>query len=298
MYEYLLDTGNNLRLTDGPDQAYAPVWSPDGKWIVQTAAAGFGTGAGIPVTGMYAAHADDSGVISLYTPAEHSGGEYVLGWLNAHTLVTSSWFITCGPSDIRWTDLDLPKTNPQFKGCLSAAAVGAGSILFAQSPDTAMYDENPQPGLWLFISSGNGGTQMKVSDADIREIAWSEGSNTFLALAGDNTLYEVLPTGQIRVLAENRLGFRWSLPTACSGRWSDSARRLGSGKYGQPMSQIFTGLISPNQMLFSPAGDSLYFLDAAGNLYRAGAPDWAPVLLASNLQPASPELSLAYVIDY
>ena len=62
LYEYLRGTGENLRLTDGPDQAYAPVWSPDGKWIVQTAAAGFGTGAGIPVTGMYAARADDSGV--------------------------------------------------------------------------------------------------------------------------------------------------------------------------------------------------------------------------------------------
>ena len=34
---------------------------------------------------------------------------------------------------------------------------------------------------------------------------------------------------------------------------------------------------------------------AAGNLYYAQAPDWAPVLLASNLQPASSDLSLAYV---
>ena len=139
--------------------------------------------------------------------------------------------------------------NPIFKGCLSAAAVGAGSILFAQSPDTARFDENPQPGLWIYISSANGGTQMKVSDADIREIAWSEGSNTFLALASDNRLYEILPTGQIRVLAENQPQIPMVSPTGLFWAMADS-EGVWAGKYGQPMSQIFSGQISPNQILF------------------------------------------------
>ncbi|MGB7539319.1 MAG: hypothetical protein WBM17_12345 [Anaerolineales bacterium] len=297
LYEYLRESNTFLHLTDGPDQAYDPVWSPDGKWIVHAAAAGFGTGAGISVTGMYAARLDGSGVISLYDIPSYSGGEYVLGWLNAHTLVTSSWFITCGPSDIRWTDLDLPKTNPQFKGCLSAAAVGAGSILFAQSPDTARFDENPQPGLWLFLSSGNGGTQSKVGDADIREIAWAEGSTTFLALASDNTLYEVLPTGQIRVLAENQRQIPMVSPTGLFWAMADS-EGVWAGRYGQPMNRIFTGQISPNQILFVPPDDTLYFLDAAGSLYSARESDWAPVQLAANLRPAGPELAIGYVLDY
>jgi hypothetical protein len=291
---------HRLRLTDGPDQAYDPVWSPDGKWVVHAAARAFGTGAGISVTGMYAARPDGSGTISLYAPSERSGGENVLGWLNPHTPVTSSWFITCGPSDIRWTDLDMPKTNPQFKGCLSAAAVGHGSVLFAQSPETAMFDKNPRPG--LFLITENERSPRLIGDADIREIVWSEGSGSFLARAADNRLYEISPSGEIRVLpdSEPRIptvspdGRFWALsdafyPNSVSGVWV--------GEYGQALRQIFADSITPGQILFSPPGNALYFLDAGGNLYRADAPDWAPVLLAANLQPASSDLSLAWVLN-
>jgi hypothetical protein len=300
VYEYLRGTGAVLRLTDGPDQAYAPQWSPDGKWVVHTAAAGFGTGAGIPVTGMYAARPDGSGTISLYATSEHSGGEYVLGWLNAHTLVTNTWFITCGPSDIRYTDLDLPKTNPLFKGCVSATAVGAGSILFAQSPDTARIEENPQPGLWIYISSANVGTQTRISDADIREISWSEGSGSFLALAADNRLFEITPSGIIRSLAENEPMLPTVSPDGRFWAYSDASHfnspsGVWIGEYGQALRQIFTSSISPNQILFSTTGDALYFLDAAGNLYRAAAPEWGPVLMVANLQPAGAELAMAWV---
>ncbi len=297
MYEYLRGTGEILRLTDGPDQAYDPIWSPDGKWIVHAAAAGFGTGAGINVTGVYAAHADDSGVVTLYPLPQFSGGEDFLGWLNDHTLAARSWFITCGPSDLRLADLNTPKVDFLLDGCLSAAAVGAGSVLFAQSPDTAMFDENPKPGLWIYMSTNSGGTLRQLSKADIREIAWSEGSKTFLTLASDNTLYEVLPTGLIRVLAENQRQIPMVSPTGLFWAMADS-EGVWAGKYGQAMSQIFSGQISPNQILFVPPDDTLYFLDAAGNLYSARESDWAPVLLARNLTPASSDLSMAYVIDY
>jgi hypothetical protein len=300
VYEYLRGTGAVLRLTDGPDQAYAPQWSPDGKWVVHTAAAGFGTGAGIPVTGMYAARPDGSGVISLYPISERSGGEYVVGWLNNQTLVTQTWLITCGPSDLRLVDLNPQKVEWIFKGCLSAAAVGGGSILFAQSPDTAMFDENPQPGLWIYISSANGGTQTRISDADIREIAWSESNGKFLALAADNRLYEVSPSGEMRVLSENEPMIPKVSPSGRFWAYSDASHfnspsGVWIGEYGQALRQIFSGSISPNQMFFTPLEDAIYFLDAAGNLYRADAPDWAPILLAENLQPAGSELAMAWV---
>ncbi len=214
--------------------------------------------------------------------------------------MTRTWFITCGSSDLRLVDLNPQKVDWIFKGCLSAAAVGAGSILFAQSPDTAMFDDNPQPGLWLFISSGNGGTQMRVSDADIREIAWEEGSGTFLARASDNRLYEVLPTVQIRVLAENQPMIPAVSPDGRFWAYSDASHfdspsGVWIGEYGQALRQIFADKISPNQILFMPPGNSLLFLDADGNLYRANAPDWEPILLAAGLRPASSDLSLAFV---
>jgi hypothetical protein len=78
-------------------------------------------------------------------------------------------------------------------------------------------------------------------------------------------------------------------PNSSSGVWV--------GEYGQALRQIFTDKISPSQILFWPPGNTLYFIDATGNLYRAQAPDWAPALLASNITPASSDLSLAIVLN-
>jgi hypothetical protein len=301
LYEYLTATGATLRLTDGPDQAYGPLWSPDGKWIVQTAAAGFGTGAGIAVTGIYAARADGSGVISLYDVSHNSGGEYGIGWLNANTLVTNSWFITCGPSNVRLVDLSAQKADLAFEGCLSAAAVapGRGTLLFAQSPDTARFNQNPQPG--LFILSDGARKPRLLIDADFREIVWSEGSRNFLARTADNNLYEISSGGDTQLLSvqEPQIptvspnGQYWVLadaftPNSLSGVWI--------GEYGKDFHQIFSDKITPGQIFFSPPGDALYFLDPGGNLYRAQAPDWTPALLAKNLPLAVSDVSMAWVI--
>jgi hypothetical protein len=300
LYEYLLDTGATLRLTDGPDQAYAPLWSPDGKWIVHTAAAGFGTGAGIPVTGFYAARPDGSGVISLYDIPQYSGGEYGTGWLDAHTLVTSSWYITCGFSDVRLADLSAQKADLAFKGCLSAIAVapGRGSVLFAQSPDTASFDKNPQPGLYLITEDQR--SPRLISAEEILEIEWSEGSGSFLARAKENTLYEISLSGEIRLLSPEETHIPIVSPNGRYWAFADTPSfgvqpGVWVGDYSKNPRQIFFESVSHAQMLFSPAGDAIYFLDTIGDLYRAQAPDWAPVLVASNLQPAADNLSLAWV---
>jgi hypothetical protein len=306
LYEYFLDGGAVLRLTDGPDQAYDPVWSPDGTWIVHTAAAGFGTGAGIVVTGIYAARADDSGVISLYDIPKGSGGEGAVGWLNAHTLVTRTWYITCGWSDLRLTDLSLKKSDVVFKGCVTAAAAaeGGGSVLFAQSQAMAPYDPNPRLGMFFLTEADR--KPWLVSNYDFSDIAWSAGKRSYLARATDGGLmYEVSPTGHIQYLinaipqlpAVSPDGRYWAwdaslFSNTVAGLWIGG---LWIGEYGRELRQVFPDEVAASNILWAPDGQSIYFLGSAGGLYRAQAPDWVPVLLAENLKPAGSGSPLAWV---
>jgi hypothetical protein len=291
LYEYYRESGRVVRLSDGPDQAYRPLWSPDGAWIVHGAAVGFGSGAGYGVTGIYAARADGGGIISLYDIGERSGDEVGAGWLDDHTLVAHTWYAACGPKNLRLADLSAQKADLVFEGCLSDVAVGPGVVLFAQSPDTAVFDENPRPGMYLLTASDR--TPRLIGGENIYQLAWEKDLGAFLALTKDNRLLEISPAGDIRALPAMASRMPAVSP---NGRWwayIHLAERVFSntdgifvGEYGMDLRQIFDGAIAPGGMIFSPAGDALYFVTATGNLYRAQAPDWNPALLASGLTPA------------
>jgi hypothetical protein len=297
LYEYYRDGEEIVWLTNGPDQAYGPQWSPDGKWIVHAAARTFGTGAGIAVSGFFAARADDSGTITLYDVSERSGGEAAAGWLNDHTLVAHSWYMTCGPSDLRRVDLDAPKAELVFDGCMSAVAAGQYGVLFAQSPDTAPMDENPQPGLFVLAAADN--APRLVGGDDVREAVWVPAPGSFLARTQDSRLLTVALDGEIHVLQATAP----RLPTVSPGgrywayvasRFFDGADGIFAGEFGTVPARIFDGEVAFGQMLFSP-DEALYFLSASGDLYRAQAPDWTPVKLASGLIPGLTDLSIAWL---
>jgi hypothetical protein len=286
LYEYYRESGEVVRLTDGPDQAYRPVWSPDGVWIVHGAAGSFGSGAGFGMAGFYAARADGGGVISLYDIGERSGDEVGVGWLDSNTLVANTWRQPCGPSDLRLVDLSAQKADLVFEGCLSGVAVGPGVVLFAQSSDTIRMDENPRPGMYLLTASDR--SPRLISSVNLYEIAWEKDIGAFLALTKDNRLLEVSPAGEIRGLP----GTAPRLPAVSpDGRyWAYIAydadfygEAIFAGEYGREPARIFEGQVAMNGMLFSPAGDALYFITGHGELFRLQAPDWSPALLASGI---------------
>ena len=155
LYEYYRVNGQVMRLTDGPDQAYRPLWSPDGAWIVHGAAGSFGSGAGYGVTGFYAARADGGGIISLYDIGERSGDEVGAGWLDDHTLVAHTWFADCGPQNLRLVDLAERRADLVFEGCLVDVAVGRNAVFFAQSIPATSSEDNPPPGGMYLLTTLN-----------------------------------------------------------------------------------------------------------------------------------------------
>jgi hypothetical protein len=173
-----------------------------------------------------------------------------------------------------------------FDGCLSAAAVGDGAVLLAQSPETAVFDDPPRHGLYLLTAFGDRTPQL-IGNDDVRDAVWVPEAGVFLARTQDSRLLEVnlgggvdtLPVGGSTLPAVAPGGRYWGYALASQG--------IFIGEYGAEPARIFEGEVVPGQMIFSPEGDAVYFISTSGNLYRAWAPDWTPALVASGIRPAS-----------
>ena len=100
LYTYDIDSFEITRMTNGPSQAYQPVWSPDGKYIVHTGVDAFGTGAGFSMSGIWASVLETTDAPALYDPSG-SGSEWVLGWVDNQTFIVYSWDVMCGRENLR-----------------------------------------------------------------------------------------------------------------------------------------------------------------------------------------------------
>lgn len=96
VYVYARDTGEIIRLTDGPSHAYQLSWSPDGQYIFHTGTSNFGSGAGHTMVGVWTARADGTGIQSLYEPDSRSGDEELIDWVSNDTVLVHSWRPDCG----------------------------------------------------------------------------------------------------------------------------------------------------------------------------------------------------------
>jgi hypothetical protein len=292
LYEYYRVNGQVTRLTDGPDQAYRPLWSPDGAWIVHGAAYSFGSGAGYGMTGFYAARADGGEVRSLYPIVEHSADEVGVGWLDPHTLVASTWMQPCGLKILRLVDLSAQSADVVFEGCMSDVAVGRNAALFAQSNRATSSDANPPPGGIYLVTTLNR-TPRLIGYQYIQWIEWAKEIGVFLAVTRDFRVLEISPAGDFRELSAMASrpptvspgGHWWAYYQLAQKEFSDTDG-IFAGEYGKGMRKIFEGTIASGRLIFSPDGNSLYFVTKAGGLYRAQAPNWSPVLLASGLTSA------------
>ncbi len=137
VYLYTVATGEILRLTDGPSQAYGLSWSPDSRTIVHAGVSSFGTGAGYGLTGMWAVPADGSPLKTLTKP---DGGDVkVLGWIASNVFIMHGWSVICGDANLRLYNLDDGSGRYLAPGCFSSAAFDqtTHALAFIAQPDEA-----------------------------------------------------------------------------------------------------------------------------------------------------------------
>lgn len=172
VYTYIPQSGLINHLTSGPSQAYAPSWSPDGKYIVHFGASTFGTGAGFSMQGAWAVRASDGQVYTLYTL--QSSGENLLGWISPTTFVVYSWSQPYGAKLLRTVNILNQKSVVLYAGeCIQSAALDPqGAMVWSSA-------SSKQAGVWVKLP---GKAAQQIFDQPSSYPRWSPSQDEMLLL--------------------------------------------------------------------------------------------------------------------
>jgi hypothetical protein len=270
---YVYDAARNevRRLTDGAGQAFQPVWSGDGLFIVHVAADGFGTGAGASLSGVWAARDDGSSVQLLYAPGQ-SGMETIVGWTAPGTFVVDSWDPACGRHNLRRVDAATGSVNILWSGYFQDAAIDpeSGATLMSIGAAQASCNAGGQAGLFL-IARGDYELQPVRAD-DTAWVRWLPEARLFTAGLGDGTLVFLYDGTFVNQLAYRQVSFApdqtgWAA-------YGDSGLSLQAPAAGAPLVLSSDPAAAP---AWTPDSQALFFRAGPSGqeaLYRAQAPDW------------------------
>ena len=133
IYLYEVQTGEISRVSQNPEQDFAPSWSPNGNSLLYLAANSFGTGAGWDMSGVWAAKGDGTNPTQLF--GSDSAGEEIEGWLDSTTVLIASWDQPCGLQKLRLFDLNTKQASMLYFDCFNSATADGyfGAALYSTS---------------------------------------------------------------------------------------------------------------------------------------------------------------------
>ena len=280
LYLISLDDQQITWLTDGPSQGYQPVWSPDGKYIVHTGVRTFGTGAGYSMTGVWAARADDSGVVTLYDPSE-SGSEEILGWVNDQTFLVHSWDAVCGPKNLRTYNIETNEDVVLWPGYFQSITFNPSNAVAVLS--YWMEGCNPDTETGLYLVPTDGRASLRIVGDRVTLVSWSQEANLILAMSEFGIL-AVDSNGQFINL--DRPPGADPFPAVAPGSkdlaWPGDSLWIGPllGSIDHPPQEIFSEPVY--SVTWDPSGQYMLFFADSG-LYTAQKPDYVPILIAEGL---------------
>ncbi len=286
LYVYSLDTDEIVQVTDGPSQAYNPVWSPDGKYIIHFGANCFGTGAGFDMAGVWAVSPDGVDVFSLYTVDPESAGEGVVGWLNNNEVVVET-MSGCPGKNLRKVNLSTKSVTGIFQGCYwDAVMADDGTIALTLEESMAA---DGKSGLFIFPSSG--GAAIHNPDFSGYGLSYSPEYGSFFMVTDEYKARAFDFNAQPGLLIDIE-----GIPVfSPGGSWWAAATLNGlvvGGEASSGESNIFSGYVlhlfwaldpqSGQTALFFYGGDSYDNM----SLYVTYPPVFKPFVLAQSANPS------------
>lgn len=282
LYLYTLDSLETSRLTDGPSQAYQPVWSPDGRYIVHTGVSAFGSGAGMNMAGVWAVRTENREVLDLYDPSG-SGSERIIGWVNDQTFVVYSWDAVCGPKDLRAFNIETREiTNLWAESFRAIAFEPSGSAAILISNDGSCM---PAGGVGMYHVPTDGSPPLRFLDDTGPLVIWSQAADLFLASGNFGSWFIAIDSrGQYIDLDKPAEAnhFPAVSPGSKDLAWSGKSLWIGPllGSIENPPEEISSKAVYT--ATWSPDGGAILFLCDSG-LYIAHKPDYTPHLIAEGL---------------
>ena len=282
LYTYSLETYELLRVSDGPSQAFQPVWSPDGKTIVFGGARTFGSGAGAEITRVWAAAADGSDIESMYKPSE-LGDERIIGWVDNETFLVHSWDAACGWKNLRTFNIENNLSTVLWPESFQAAAYDPINTVALVSSNEG--DCSPENGVGYYWIPIDGTGPVRVYEFPDAQLIWSADAEKFMATNNFDTGVRVFDRwGQYIDLDMPRgaSDFPAVSPGTNDLAWPGEALWIGPflGSIDFPPVKIFDQPVAA--VTWTPDGESVIFL-AQGKLYLASKPDYKPILIEENL---------------
>lgn len=279
LYLYDLDSKEITSLTDGPSQAYQPVWSPDSKYIVHTGVSTFGTGAGYNMAGVWAVRIEDMEVLDFYDPTG-SGSERIIGWVNDQTFVVYSWDAVCGPKNLRAFNIETQEVTILWGESFRAIAFdssGSGAVLSSNDGTC-----EPAGGAGMYVVPINGNSPMRFLEDTGPLVTWSTEANLFLA-SGNFGSWFIAVDSHGQYIDLDKPAEANVFPAVATGSkdlaWSGKSLWIGPllGSIENPPKEIFSGAVKT--VTWTPDGEAVLFLSESG-LYIAHKPDYTPHLIA------------------
>ena len=274
LYTYSLLTGKITRLTDGPSQAYNPIWSPNGTAIVHFGVNTFGTGAGFDMAGGWVVRVADGEVFTLYGQPADSAGEDALAWLDEQTLLLASWDPICGPKDVRAYNYKTQNSTPRVSGYVyEPLAAPDGSLLYQYSADYQTFCSvtNP-PGIYI-LPAADANPTLAVPNG-LGQARWEPAIGAFLVQT-EAGLIQIRPNTAQQTLPAPSDSFPVFAPNPQHWAWADDGG-VWVGAYPDEPQMIFN--FPAQNLVWSWMSDAVLFFTAdptaGAGLYRASAPDY------------------------